>query len=95
MRTGWNLLDAAGGHEADGRTGLGHARCGQSARRDDRIGSVEEGKSADLLICDDNPLEDLKRLADKKILRAVFLDGKLAARQPADFILFRCSPQTY
>jgi imidazolonepropionase-like amidohydrolase len=51
---------------------------------DDRIGSVEEGKSADLLICDENPLEDLKRLADKKNLRAVFLDGKLAARQPTD-----------
>jgi hypothetical protein len=26
----------------------------------------------------------LRRLADKKNLRAVFLDGKLAARQPAD-----------
>ncbi|MFZ1040506.1 MAG: amidohydrolase family protein [Anaerolineales bacterium] len=51
---------------------------------DDRIGSVEEGKSADLFICDDNPLDDLRRLADKKNLRAVFLDGKLAARQPAD-----------
>ena len=51
---------------------------------DDRIGSVEEGKSADLLICDENPLDDLKRLADKKNLRAVFLDGKLAARQPTD-----------
>jgi len=49
-----------------------------------RIGSVEEGKSADLLICDENPLDDLKRLADKKNLRAVFLDGKLAARQPTD-----------
>ena len=52
--------------------------------REDWIGSIEEGKLADLLICDENPLEDLKRLADKKNLRAVFLDGKLAARQPAD-----------
>ncbi len=51
---------------------------------DARIGSIEEGKSADLLICDENPLDDLKRLADKKNLRAVFLDGKLAARQPTD-----------
>jgi imidazolonepropionase-like amidohydrolase len=51
---------------------------------EDRIGSVEEGKSADLLICDENPLDDLKRLADKKNLRAVFLGGKLAARQPTD-----------
>ncbi|HUI87398.1 MAG TPA: amidohydrolase family protein [Anaerolineales bacterium] len=51
---------------------------------DGQIGSIEEGKSADLLICNENPLDDLKRLADKKNLRAVFLDGKLAARQAAD-----------
>jgi len=51
---------------------------------DDRIGSIEEGKSADLLICDENPLDDLQLLADKKNLRAVFLDGKVAARQPTD-----------
>ena len=51
---------------------------------DDRVGSVEEGKWADLLICDENPLDDLKRLADKKNLRAVFLGGKLVARQTTD-----------
>jgi len=51
---------------------------------DARLGSVEAGKSADLLICDEDPLADLRRLADKRNLRAVFLDGKLAARQPAD-----------
>lgn len=51
---------------------------------EDRIGSVEEGKLADLLVMDANPLEDLKRLADKKCIRAVFLEGKLVARQPAD-----------
>ena len=49
-----------------------------------RIGSVEEGKLADLLVMDSNPLEDLRRLADKKSIRAVFLEGKLVARQPGD-----------
>ncbi len=49
-----------------------------------RIGSVEEGKLADLLVMDANPLEDLRRLNDKKCIRAVFMDGKLSARQPAD-----------
>jgi len=49
-----------------------------------QIGSIEEGKSADLLICDESPLDDLRRLADKKNLRAVFLDGKLAARRATD-----------
>lgn len=49
-----------------------------------RLGSIEEGKLADLLILDADPLEDLRRLADKKLIRAVFLDGRLAARQPVD-----------
>jgi imidazolonepropionase-like amidohydrolase len=51
---------------------------------DARLGSIEEGKLADLLVMDANPLDDLKRLADKKLIRAVFLDGKLVARQPGD-----------
>lgn len=49
-----------------------------------RVGSIEEGKLADLLLLDADPLDDLKRLADKKQIRAVFLDGKLVARQPVD-----------
>ena len=48
------------------------------------LGSVEEGKVADLLILDADPLEDLRRLADKKLIRGVLLDGKLVARQPTD-----------
>lgn len=49
-----------------------------------QTGSIEEGKSADLLVMDQNPLDDLKRLGDKKCIRAVFLEGKLVARQPDD-----------
>ncbi|MBI3740099.1 MAG: amidohydrolase family protein [Chloroflexi bacterium] len=51
---------------------------------DSRLGSIEEDKTADILILDEDPLDDLRRLADKKLIRAVFLDGKLAARQPTD-----------
>jgi len=52
--------------------------------REAEIGSIEEGKLADLIVMDSDPREDLARLADKKQLRAVFLDGKLVARQPTD-----------
>jgi imidazolonepropionase-like amidohydrolase len=51
---------------------------------DSWLGSVEEGKRADLLVLDANPLEDLRRLADRKLIRAVFLDGKIVARPPMD-----------
>jgi imidazolonepropionase-like amidohydrolase len=51
---------------------------------DSWLGSVEGGKRADLLVLDANPLEDLRRLADKKLIRAVFLEGKIVARQPTD-----------
>lgn len=51
---------------------------------EDRIGTLEEGKLADLLVLDSNPLDDLKKLGDKKTIRAVFLGGMLVARQPGD-----------
>ncbi len=52
--------------------------------REANLGSVEEGKAADLLVMDENPLDDLKKLANKKSIRAVFLNGKLVVRQPGD-----------
>lgn len=48
------------------------------------LGSIEVRKVADLLVLDEDPLEDLRRLADKKLIHAVFLDGKLVACQPTD-----------
>jgi imidazolonepropionase-like amidohydrolase len=52
--------------------------------KETELGSIEEGKLADLLVLDSDPREDLSRLADRKQIRAVFLDGKLVARQPTD-----------
>jgi imidazolonepropionase-like amidohydrolase len=56
----------------------------QALGREDEIGSVEEGKLADLLIMDADPLEELTRLADANEVRAVFVDGRLVARRVTD-----------
>ena len=45
------------------------------------LGTIERGKVADLLILDKNPLDDLRRLADPKLLQAVILGGRIVARQ--------------
>lgn len=60
------------------------SRAAKAMGWDARLGSIEEGKTADILILDEDPLEDLRRLADKKLIRSVFLDGRLAARHPTD-----------
>ena len=43
-------------------------------KMDDKIGSIEEGKLADMIVTDDNPLEDLRTLKD---VRMVFVDGNV------------------
>ncbi len=43
------------------------------------LGTLEVGKVADLIVHEKNPLEDLRALADKKSLRFVMKDGKIAA----------------
>jgi imidazolonepropionase-like amidohydrolase len=49
-----------------------------------RTGCIAEGKLADMLVLDVDPLGDLRRLADSKSLRAVFLEGQLVARRIGD-----------
>ena len=43
------------------------------------LGTLEEGKAADLIVYDKNPLEDLRLLADKTSLQFVMKDGMIAA----------------
>ena len=43
------------------------------------LGTLEEGRVADLIAHDKNPLEDLRVLADKTSLQFVMKDGKIAA----------------
>lgn len=45
-------------------------------RKADKLGSLEVGKLADIVIADGNPLEDISVLADASHITAVFQDGK-------------------
>jgi imidazolonepropionase-like amidohydrolase len=44
----------------------------------DRIGTIEEGKLADLLVVEGNPLEDIAVLQDEKNLKIIMKDGRIA-----------------
>ncbi|MBL8050956.1 MAG: amidohydrolase family protein [Anaerolineales bacterium] len=46
-----------------------------------KLGTLEKGKLADLIIVAKNPLEDLKSLADRKNIEYVMQGGKFVARQ--------------
>lgn len=49
-----------------------------------RIGTLEAGKLADLIIVKKNPLEDIKSLADRKNIEQVMQGGKFVTRQFAN-----------
>jgi imidazolonepropionase-like amidohydrolase len=58
------------------------AATGNAARAlgwDSWMGTLEEGKVADLIVYDRNPLDDLRVLADKNSLRFVMKDGTIVA----------------
>ena len=44
----------------------------------DRIGTMEEGKLADLLVVQGNPLEDISVLQEDKNLKIIMKDGRMA-----------------
>jgi imidazolonepropionase-like amidohydrolase len=44
----------------------------------DRIGTIEEGKLADLLVVEGNPLEDIAVLQDEKNLKIIMKGGRIA-----------------
>jgi imidazolonepropionase-like amidohydrolase len=43
------------------------------------MGTLEPGKVADLIVLDSNPLDDLRRLAEKEHLKFVMKDGEITA----------------
>jgi len=50
----------------------------------DRLGSVEKGKVADLVLLDENPLEDI---ANTRTIRAVVANGRYFSREDLDALL--------
>jgi imidazolonepropionase-like amidohydrolase len=71
-----------------------HAATGNAARAlgwHDRLGTLEPGKLADLIVLDGDPLADLRLLADKKSLAWVMKGGRIVAHRldadlPADLL---------
>ncbi len=57
---------------------LGSARL---LRLDDRLGSIEEGKLADLVVCDGDPLADISVLQDASRIEWVIKDGEIVVRR--------------
>ena len=46
----------------------------------DRLGTVEVGKAADILVVDGDPLEDISVLCAPELIAAVFQDGEIVAQ---------------
>ncbi len=55
-------------------------------KMDDRIGSIEEGKLADLVVFDGDPLDDIAVLRDRSRLRWVIQDGEVIVRREGNTI---------
>lgn len=49
---------------------------------DDQLGSIEVGKVADMVVVRENPLTNLRALADQRTIELVIQDGRVVARRP-------------
>jgi len=49
----------------------------KAIKMDDRVGSFEQGKFADVVVCNVNPVEDISILEDSKNFAYVIKDGKI------------------
>ena len=66
-----NLFGFSNAEALHSATSLG----GEAMGNDGLLGTLEEGKLADLVIIDGNPLEDITVLQDHKKIKAVMKDG--------------------
>ena len=56
-------------------------RSARLLRLDDRLGSIEEGKLADLVVCDGDPLSDITVLQDTSRIKWVIKGGEVVIRR--------------
>jgi imidazolonepropionase-like amidohydrolase len=56
-------------------------------RLDDRIGSLDEGKTADLIVVDGNPIADIAVLRAENAIRRVVLNGQTVMDRDASRVL--------
>jgi imidazolonepropionase-like amidohydrolase len=49
---------------------------------DEQLGSIEVGKVADMVVVRENPLTNLRALADQRTIELVIQDGRVVARRP-------------
>ncbi|MCZ2809336.1 MAG: amidohydrolase family protein, partial [Candidatus Bathyarchaeota archaeon] len=52
----------------------------KAIKMDDMLGSFEQGKFADLIVCNLNPLEEISILEDSKNFAYVIKDGKIMVK---------------
>jgi imidazolonepropionase-like amidohydrolase len=48
---------------------------------EDQIGTIDEGKLADLLVVEGNPLEDISVLQDEKNLKIIMKSGRIVKNE--------------
>jgi imidazolonepropionase-like amidohydrolase len=53
----------------------------KAIKKDDMLGSIEQGKFADLVVCDLNPLEEIATLQDSRNFAYIIKDGKIMVKQ--------------
>jgi imidazolonepropionase-like amidohydrolase len=70
-------------------------RSARLLRTEQQTGSLEEGKLADLVVFDGDPLEDIRLLQDKSRLRWVIKDGEIVIRRDqGGSVIERWSPRS-
>lgn len=73
------VLDGNGGEPMDGVDVIVHDEQIQAVGKAEEVGTLEDGKRADLLIADGDPLSDIEMLEDQDRIALVMSAGRVYA----------------